>query len=185
MFGTQISFGRYDNSRNKPPNQCWRDAKVSSLLENFVISQLNASRVQDLTQQKFVREPVKIRLLVLTAEGIMRRIGANAPLSNFKTNKNVPQKSNRLKNNNNSNKNQKIRPTLTIRREIPALVTIAPKKLILSMINPRSSSLRQFTALLLYLHPTLKEFPVKLGRITIMIIERIAFLSYLYQFCKR
>ncbi|GFV48987.1 probable RNA-directed DNA polymerase from transposon BS [Trichonephila clavipes] len=24
MFGTQISFERYDNSRNKRPNQCWR-----------------------------------------------------------------------------------------------------------------------------------------------------------------
>ncbi|GFX39270.1 RNA-directed DNA polymerase from mobile element jockey [Trichonephila clavipes] len=24
MFGTQISFKRYDNSRNKRPNQCWR-----------------------------------------------------------------------------------------------------------------------------------------------------------------
>ncbi|GFU63230.1 RNA-directed DNA polymerase from mobile element jockey [Trichonephila clavipes] len=24
MFGTQISFERYDNSRNKKPNQCWR-----------------------------------------------------------------------------------------------------------------------------------------------------------------
>ncbi|GFX80364.1 RNA-directed DNA polymerase from mobile element jockey [Trichonephila clavipes] len=50
MSGTQISFERYDNSRNKRPKQCWRG---QSFLKS-TISQLNALNAQGLTRLKTV-----------------------------------------------------------------------------------------------------------------------------------
>ncbi|GFU73127.1 RNA-directed DNA polymerase from mobile element jockey [Trichonephila clavipes] len=53
QFGTQISFERYDNSRNKRPNQCWR-CQGFSILRKSVISQLNALNAQGLTRLKTI-----------------------------------------------------------------------------------------------------------------------------------
>ncbi|GFX14519.1 RNA-directed DNA polymerase from mobile element jockey [Trichonephila clavipes] len=53
MFGTQISFERYDNSRNKRPNQCWR-CRGFSILRKSAISQLNALNAQGLTRLKTI-----------------------------------------------------------------------------------------------------------------------------------
>ncbi|GFT84541.1 RNA-directed DNA polymerase from mobile element jockey [Trichonephila clavipes] len=53
MFGTQISFECYDNSRNKRPNQCWR-CQGFSILRKSTISQLNALNAQSLTRLKTI-----------------------------------------------------------------------------------------------------------------------------------
>ncbi|GFW14329.1 RNA-directed DNA polymerase from mobile element jockey [Trichonephila clavipes] len=53
MFGTQISFERYDNSRNKRPNQCWR---CQGFFHSSEVCHLppNALNAQGLTRLKTV-----------------------------------------------------------------------------------------------------------------------------------